>query len=43
MFVFSSYTIMFLNEIEHILLIIFVGEISVFFLAIVKAELNGWI
>ncbi|CAD8051487.1 unnamed protein product [Paramecium primaurelia] len=43
MFVFSSYTIKFLNQIEHILLIIFVGEISVFFLAIVKAELNGWI
>ncbi|CAK62321.1 unnamed protein product (macronuclear) [Paramecium tetraurelia] len=43
MFVVSSYTITYLNEIQHILLIIFIGEISVFFLAIVKAELNGWI
>lgn len=43
MFVVSSYTIEYLNYIEHIIFIIFLGEISVFFLAIIKAELNGWI
>lgn len=41
MFVVCSYTIDFLNSIEHIILVIFLGELSVFFINIVRAELNG--